>query len=133
MDGVIEDFIQEVTTTTGTSIIISLTAISGFGRFSDAGAASTSVYYSIESGDGGKELGLGTILSGNKLERTTPLVTAVGSNFNKSAPPRISLTGISNVGITPSSKILTDLSDDMVSKIELASNTGTLDANGGYF
>ena len=133
MDGVIEDFIQETTTTTGVSTIISLIAIPGFGRFSDAGVAGTSVYYSIESGDGGKELGLGTILSGNKLERTTPLVTAVGSSFDSSSPLRISLTGTSNVGITPSSKILTDLSDDMVSKIELASNTGTLDANGGYF
>ena len=81
MDADIYDFIKEATATTGSGLTLTLTAETGFGRFSDVASVSDVVYYAIQNG-ANRELGIGTVQTGNTLDRTTPLVTLVGTTYD---------------------------------------------------
>jgi len=112
MDANIYDLIKETTSTTGTVLNVTLTAVTGFGRFSDAAIPGEPVYYAIRNGDN-SELGIGTVKTGNTIDRTTPLVTLVAGVYDSTAPTRISLLGASEVAIAPSAKALMDAANTL--------------------
>lgn len=107
MDADIYDFIKEATATTGNGLTLTLTAETGFGRFSDVASVSDVVYYAIQNG-ANRELGIGTVQTGNTLDRTTPLVTLVGSTYDNTTPTRITLAGSSVVVLAASAKAVLD-------------------------
>lgn len=94
------DFVRETTATTGTGTL-TLSAVTGFGRFSDAFATGERVYYALKSGNGDRETGIGTVGAGNTLARTLVLTTLVGATYTTSSPTAISLTGTSDVIASP--------------------------------
>lgn len=111
MDANIYDFVKESAATTGSGLTITLSAIDGFARFSDVATVGESVYYAISNG-ANRELGIGTVQTGNTLDRTTPLVTLVAGVYDNINPIKITLVGTSTVAIAPSAMSLLDLLDD---------------------
>lgn len=86
MAHIIADRVRETTTTTGTGAL-SLSAVTGFRRFSAVGAADDTVFYAVSSeGSSEWEVGLGTIGASNTLARTTVLASSnAGALVNFSA------------------------------------------------
>jgi hypothetical protein len=91
--------VKETTTTTGTGTV-TLSAVSGSVRFSDAHAVNDLVPYGIMSG-GDWEWGIGTVGAGNTLARTTVQATFVAGVYDTTSPTAISLSGTSTVIVTP--------------------------------
>lgn len=104
-EGLISDFVEENTATTGNGLTLTLTAKTGFARFSDVWAAGTSVRYTIRNGNNA-EHGIGTVQAGNTLDRTTPVVTLVAGVYDNTSPVRITLSGSSVVSCAPSADYL---------------------------
>lgn len=76
MAHIIADRVRETTTTTGTGTL-SLSAVTGFRRFSAVGAADDTAFYAVSSeGSSEWEVGLGTIGASNTLARTTVLASS---------------------------------------------------------
>jgi len=98
------DLIQETTATAGTGTL-ALALVTGWARFSDRFAANDPALYMIENGVN-KEVGLGTVLAGNQLARTTILGTIVGGVANWSSPTAITLAGTSTVRAVASEWLL---------------------------
>lgn len=127
--GLVADFVQEDTATTGSVLTLTLTAKSGYARFSDAFAVGDVVYYTIRNGND-IELGRGTVQTGNTLDRTTPLKTLDAGVFDDTAPARLTLSGSSVVSCAPSAaylddirqfyKVVTDTTD--ISLVDIASS-----------
>lgn len=100
--------IKETTTTTGTGTL-TLSAVSGFARFSDKFAVGNSVLYSILDSNGAPlEIGIGTVGASNTLLRDRVQATYSGSTYNDLTPAAVSLSGTSTVICTgtPSSVML---------------------------
>lgn len=124
MDALIADLIKESSATTGTGLNISLSAISGFARYSDAFSVDDVVEYSIRDGNN-FEQGLGTIKAGNTLDRTTPVVTFESGVYDSSSPSRINLSGSAVVACAASSRIIYELAEfDLI--IPASAETGSL-------
>lgn len=92
--------IKETTTTTGTGTV-TLSAVSGFVRVSDAFGVGDPVSYCLVSGNGDNEWGIGTVGSGNTLSRDYIQATRVGGVFNNATPTPINLSGTSTLICTP--------------------------------
>jgi len=89
------NFVQETSLTPGTGDV-TLVAKLGFPRFLDALTANDTVEYSIQNGSQW-EAGLGTILAGNILQRTTVYSTYDGTVYDDTSPTPITLVGESTV------------------------------------
>ncbi|PHS71938.1 MAG: hypothetical protein COB22_05845 [Cycloclasticus sp.] len=119
MDAIVADLIRETTSTTGSGLTITLTAEANYGRFADVGVVGTNVYYVIRTGDD-TEVGIGSLQTGNTLDRDTPLVTVVSGVYDDSSPARITLAGTSTVSIAPTASALNDLLNDLSAYGKLA-------------
>lgn len=83
--------IKETTTTTGTGTL-TLSAVTGYPRFSSAFGDSEPCLYSILDSSGLPiECGQGTYIASNTLARTYPMVTWDGATYTKVNPSAISL------------------------------------------
>ena len=91
--------IKETTATTGAGAI-TLSAVAGFVRVSDAFGVGDPVGYCLISGNGDKEWGLGRVAAGNTLERVVTTATLVGAAYTTTGATPISLTGTSEVIVT---------------------------------
>lgn len=87
----VHNIVAETTTTSGSGLTISLTALGGYARFSRF-AVGTTVHYVIDDG-ANKEIGIGTVQAGNTLDRTTVEETLVAGVLTTAAPGRITLSG----------------------------------------
>lgn len=94
--------IKETTATTGTGTV-TLSAASGFVRVSQAFSVGDMVSYCIVSGNGDKEWGIGRCAAGNTFTRNFIESTFVAGVFNSNASTPISLTGTSELIVTPHS------------------------------
>lgn len=81
--------IQEITTTTGTGTV-TLTAVTGFTRFSSGFANGQSASYAIKDG-ANREWGIGTVGAGNTLARTTITARLVAGVYTTSGATAITL------------------------------------------
>lgn len=90
--------VKETTTTTGTGTI-TLSAASGFARFSDWCAVGEFVDYAIESGSD-REWGVGRVAAGNTFERTIVTATITSGTLAKYPDTGLSLSGTSTVFCT---------------------------------
>lgn len=95
----IGNFIKEATSTTGTGTV-TLTSVAGFSRFSDQFAAGALVAYAIEDGNN-RETGIGTVASGNTLERTVVLSKLDGGTYSEYPASGLSLSGSAKVFLSP--------------------------------
>lgn len=87
------DAVRVVTNTVGTGNATLGAAAAGYVGFTDHGVTNgTSVDYVIEDGNN-REIGTGTWVTGNILQRTTIVSTLVNGVFNKTTPTAISLSG----------------------------------------
>lgn len=89
--------VKETTTTTGTGTTLTLSAASGFVRFSEAFGVGEHVWYGLQSGDGKREWGYGSVGASNTFERLLPMATYVSGTYDKTTPSRIDLTGTSTL------------------------------------
>lgn len=89
--------VKETTATTGTGSTLTLSAVSGFVRVSDAFGVGEHVWYGLESGDGSREWGYGAVGASNTFERLLPTATYVSGTYDKTTPSRISLSGTSTL------------------------------------
>lgn len=101
------DLIKETTATTGTGTV-TLSAISGWARFSNAFSVSDVVPYIILDANGNKETGFGTVGASNTLARTTPSSTLVGSTYDNTTPTAITLSGSATVLCGPIAALTVD-------------------------
>lgn len=83
--------IHETTTTTGTGTI-TLSAVTGRVRFSQAFAVGLIVPYAINDGNNW-EWGWGTVASGNTLERSKIVATLVAGTYDDTTPTANTLSG----------------------------------------
>ncbi len=89
--------IKETTTTTGTGTL-TLSAVTGFPRFSDKFIVGDCVQYSLLDSSGNVlECGTGTVGAGNTLLRDRISATYSGSVYNELTPSALSLTGTTTV------------------------------------
>lgn len=89
--------IKETTATTGTGTL-TLSAVTGFPRFSDAFVVGELVEYSLLNSSGEPiESGMGTIGASNTLERSRVTVTYSSGVYNDVNPTAVSLTGTTTV------------------------------------
>jgi hypothetical protein len=84
------NWIKENTTTSGTGTM-TLSAVTGFERFSDAFSVGDLVYYEIRDGNN-REAGIGTLGASNTLARTTVLETLVAGT-RSTAGTALTLSG----------------------------------------
>lgn len=91
--------IKESTSTAGSGAV-TLSAVAGFVRVSDAFGVGDLVGYCLISGNGDKEWGIGKAGAGNTLSRDFISATLVGSVFDDTSPAAISLTGTSTLIVT---------------------------------
>lgn len=89
---------KETTTTAGTGTV-TLSAVTGFPRFSDILGVGTLVDYAIRSGDSW-EWGIGTIAAGNTLERSIISAKYESGTYSKNPASGVSLSGTSEVFCT---------------------------------
>jgi hypothetical protein len=103
----LENWVKETTTTTGTGTITLAGAVTGFIAFSDVIADGEQVEYFIESGNN-RERGIGTFTaSGTTLARTVILETLVSGTYDDTSPAAITLAGTSDVYISgPAQRIM---------------------------
>lgn len=99
----LQSYIKQSTTTQGTGPL-TLTPLAGYATFlADANnetfAADAACLYAVQNGPNGinKETGIGTILAGGILARTTPLTTIYNGVHDASSPAPINLVGDSIV------------------------------------
>lgn len=92
--------VKETTATTGTGSTLTLSSVSGFARVSEAYGVGEHVWYGLESGDGSREWGYGSVGASNTFERLLPTVTYVSGTYDKTTPSRISLSGTSTLVVT---------------------------------
>lgn len=89
--------IKETTTTTGIGTL-SLSAVTGFSRFSNVFPVGTSVLYSLLDSSGQiLESGIGTVAAGNTLSRDKISATLQSGTYNDLTPTAVSLTGTTTV------------------------------------
>lgn len=93
--------IKETTATTGAGAV-TLSAVAGFVRVSDAFGVGDPVGYCLISGNGDKEWGIGTAGAGNTLSRDVIVATLVGATFTRGGSA-IELTGTSDLIVTENS------------------------------
>ncbi|WP_417459238.1 hypothetical protein [Kordiimonas sp.] len=98
--------VRELTTTSGAGDITLGGALAGHVRFNDAFGVGDVVSYVIEDGDN-YEIGTGTMLDADTLERTTVLEVLVGGVLDRDAPEPISLSGNARVFCTATAEFLT--------------------------
>lgn len=89
---------KETTTTTGTGTV-TLSAVTGFPRFSDILGVGALVDYAIRSGDAW-EWGIGTLAAGNTLERSIISAKYESGTYSKNPASGVSLSGTSDVFCT---------------------------------
>ena len=111
MDANIYEFVKESTTTEGSVLSIALSSIPGFARFDDVALVGDSVYYTILNGFN-REVGIGVVQANNTLDRSYPLTTLESGVYTDGAVSRITLSGESQVAITPSAETLHSLETD---------------------
>ena len=111
----IHEFVKESTTTEGSVLNITLSSISGFARFEDVASVGDTVYYTILNGFN-REVGIGTVQNTSTLDRSYPLTTLEDGAYTDEAVSRITLSGASQVAITPSAETLYSLETDMSAK-----------------
>lgn len=87
--------VKETTTTTGTGTV-SLSAVSGFPRFSQGLAVGQFVDYAIKSGNNW-EWGFGRVAAGNTLERYRVTAKFEGGTYTKNPATGVNLSGTSEV------------------------------------
>ena len=121
----VADFVRESTSTSGTGTL-TLTSVDGYARFSDAFNVGDLVYYSIQDSTN-RETGIGTVGSGNTLERTTPQVTLVSGVLDDTNPSAISLSGTDCFVYCSSSKDF--FSNQTLAAYNNIINTNTVVAN----
>lgn len=83
--------VRETTTTSGTGTV-TLSAVTGFARFSDAYVAGDVVSYAIKDGNNW-EWGIGTIGAGNTLARTRIVCTYSGGGYSAYPAAGLTLSG----------------------------------------
>lgn len=89
--------IKETTTTTGTGTL-TLSAVTGFARFSNVFPVGSSVMYSLlDSSLQPIESGVGKVGAGNTLSRDKISSTIVSGTYNDLTPTAVSLTGTTTV------------------------------------
>lgn len=89
--------IKETTATTGNGTL-TLSAVTGFPRFSNVFSAGELVMYSLLDSSGQPiESGIGTVGAGNTLARSRVTATYVAGTYNDASPTAASLTGTSTV------------------------------------
>ena len=124
------DLIKETTATAGTGTV-TLAAVTGWARFSNAFSVSDVVPYIIIDDNGNKETGFGTIGASNTLARTTPSVTLVSGTYDNTTPTAITLSGSATVLCGPIAALTADtanIANDAVTyaKIQNVSATDKL-------
>lgn len=97
--------IKETTSTTGTGAV-TLSAVAGHVRVSQAFAVGDDVSYMLVSGNGDKEWGVGVAASGNTFTRDSAPETLVGTTHTLAGSP-ISLTGTSTLIVTDGQSVAT--------------------------
>lgn len=125
MDAQIGNLIKESITTTGTGLNMALAAITGFARYSDQFPVDTLVEYAVRDGNDWEE-GIGTVKTGNTLDRTTPLATYVSGVYDDSSPSRINLSGSAVVACAPSKRLIEELARSFRPVITESATTRTL-------
>lgn len=90
--------IKETTTTTGTGAV-TLSAVPGFVRVSDAFGVGDPVSYCITSGND-REWGIGVVGAGNTMSRTEVIARLVSGVLTEDGATAINLTGTSEVVVT---------------------------------
>lgn len=125
MDALVADLIKESSSTTGTVLNISLEAITGFARYSDAFSVDDVVEYAIRDGNN-FEQGVGTVKASNTLDRTTPVVTYESGVYDNSSPSRITLSGNAVVACVVSKRFLDGLDKSFRPLISEATTARTL-------
>ena len=93
------NFVKETSATTGTGTV-TLSSVAGFSRLSDQFAVGRLVAYAIEDGSD-RETGLGTVGSGNTLERTVVLSKLVSGVYSEYPGSGLSLSGSAKVFLSP--------------------------------
>ena len=89
--------VKETTTTTGTGTL-TLSAVTGFPRFSNVFSVGELVMYSLLDSSGQPiESGIGTVGASNTLARSRVTATYVAGTYNNASPTAASLTGTSTV------------------------------------
>lgn len=111
--------VKETTATTGTGSTLTLSAVSGFVRVSDAFGVGEHVWYGLESGDGSREWGYGSVGASNTFERLLPTATYVSGTYDKTTPSRIDLSGTSTLIVVNSA------ASEAVSPPRIANLAGT--------
>lgn len=87
--------VKETTTTTGTGTV-TLAAVTGSVRFSQAFSTGDIASYAIKDGDNW-EWGIGTVGAGNTLARTTIIATLVAGTYTATSASAITLSGSADV------------------------------------
>lgn len=85
------NFVEETTATVGTGTV-ALTAATGFARFSDQFGVGALVAYAIQDGSN-RETGIGTVASGNTLERTLVLSKLDSGVYSEYPATPLTLSG----------------------------------------
>ena len=89
--------IKETTNTTGTGAL-TLSAVTGFARFSDRFSVNETAYYSLLDSSGQViEEGVGTVGASNTLSRSRVVTTFTSGVYNDVNPTAVSLTGTTTV------------------------------------
>lgn len=89
--------IKETTSTTGTGTL-TLSAVSGFPRFSNVFSVGETVMYSLLDSNGQPlESGIGTVGASNTLARSRPTATYSSGTYKDVTPTALSLTGTTTV------------------------------------
>lgn len=104
-------WVKETTATTGSGLTLTLGgAVSGFVAFSAHPSIvdGTTVYYDLINGSD-REQGIGTWHTGNLLDRTTPAVTLISGVIDNTSPSRITLSGTSQVMLSLSPTVFSDI------------------------
>lgn len=91
---------KETTTTTGTGTV-TLSAVTGFPRFSQVLSVGQFVDYAIQDGNNW-EWGVGKVAASNTLERTLVTAKFEGGTYSKNPATGLSLSGSATVFCTPS-------------------------------
>jgi len=93
------NFIKETTATTGVGTV-TLSAVTGFSRFSDQFSIGRLVAYAIEDGSN-RETGIGTLGASNTLARTVLLSKLEAGVYSESPASGLTLSGSATVFLAP--------------------------------
>ena len=99
-------WIKEAVSTVGTGVLTLTGAINGYTTFNSQVNVGETVVYSIEDNGADRELGIGTLIAADTLERTIVRAKLVGGVFTANPSAPLNLSGKAEVACTTDAVLL---------------------------